>query len=99
MSEKKNKFDLKIIAPPNPLLKKKSNAITKVTPDLISFVGELQELMYKAGGVGIASPQVGVPARIFAMHLFDEPNGEPQSPTIDNGRSIIIVKSESISID
>jgi peptide deformylase len=58
---------LPIIAYGDPVLKKKALPVEKDDPELASLVENMWETMYKAEGVGLAAPQVGVGKRIFVI--------------------------------
>ncbi|MDC0980349.1 peptide deformylase [Bdellovibrionales bacterium] len=49
---------LDILHYPNPLLRKKSEVVSEVTPDLFSFAHDMLETMYSFSGIGLAAPQV-----------------------------------------
>lgn len=51
----------------NPVLRKKSLEISKDYPNLKVLIDEMFETMYKAEGVGLAAPQVGLNIRLFVM--------------------------------
>ena len=50
-----------------PVLKKKAEPITPDYPDLENLIENMWETMYKASGVGLAAPQVGLPIRLFLV--------------------------------
>ena len=41
--------------------------ISPITPETQTLIDDLIETMYTAPGVGLAAPQVGVPARVFVV--------------------------------
>ncbi|MBN2306689.1 peptide deformylase [Candidatus Peregrinibacteria bacterium] len=53
----------------NPILRKKSTPVEKITKKTLKLVKDMHETMIEANGVGIAAPQVGVNERIFLMTL------------------------------
>lgn len=55
------------------ILRKKCRAVEKITDREITLIKDMKETMYKAQGVGIAAPQVGVLKRIFVV---DVENGD-----------------------
>src|SRR5438128_6109630 len=55
------------------VLEKPSESITNVTEAEVKLVQDMIETMYKAPGVGLAAPQVGVPKRIM---VTDTTSGE-----------------------
>ena len=60
---------LKIVKYPDPILKKKSVPVTEFNGNLKSLIKDLLFTMYKAPGIGLAAPQVGVSQRIFVMDI------------------------------
>ena len=58
---------LPIVAYGDPVLRKKAEDITQDYPDLASLIANMWETMYKASGVGLAAPQVGLPIRLFVI--------------------------------
>ena len=56
-----------IVAYGDPVLRKKAKEIPKEYPKLNDLVDAMFETMYKASGVGLAGPQVGLPLRIFVI--------------------------------
>lgn len=58
---------LEILHYPNPLLKRKSVAVTTVTPELQKLADDMLETMYAAPGVGLAAPQVGELVRLLVI--------------------------------
>jgi peptide deformylase len=65
--------ELQIITYPDPRLKKVSEPIPQITPQLKELAVRMFELMRQARGVGLAAPQVGQNIRMFVMN----PTGEP----------------------
>jgi peptide deformylase len=51
----------------DPILKKKAEPVTEITPELKNFIKDLTYTMYETDGVGLAAPQVGVSQRIFVI--------------------------------
>ena len=58
---------LPIIAYGDPVLRKTGKDITNEYPNLDALLENMFETMYKARGIGLAAPQVGVPIRIFIV--------------------------------
>jgi peptide deformylase len=58
---------LPIVAYGDPVLRKKAKEIPSDYPKLTELVENMFETMYKASGVGLAGPQVGLPLRIFVI--------------------------------
>lgn len=58
---------LPIVAYGDPVLRKKATDIKKDHPRLKEMVENMWETMYKASGVGLAAPQVGLSLRLFVI--------------------------------
>lgn len=70
---------LPITAFGNPILKQRSEDITKEFPDLQEFIKNMFETMSKAYGVGLAAPQVNKSVRIFVVDTTLSIEGEDKS--------------------
>ena len=64
---------MKIITLPNPILKKKSDPIDKVDNKIKKLMDEMLNTMYKAPGIGLAAPQIGINKRIIVMDTSPRP--------------------------
>lgn len=53
----------------NPLLRQKSQEVSKITPEIRKLIQEMKEIMLKYDGVGLAAPQIGIPLRIIVCQL------------------------------
>jgi peptide deformylase len=51
----------------NPILRKKAESVTKVDDHIKGLIQEMDDLMQKSKGVGLAAPQVGLGLRIFIL--------------------------------
>lgn len=58
---------LPIFAYGQPVLRKKSLAITSDYPGLAELIADMYETMYSAKGVGLAAPQIGKDIRLFIV--------------------------------
>ncbi|MGI9547563.1 MAG: peptide deformylase [Flavobacteriaceae bacterium] len=58
---------LPIVAYGDPVLRKTAKAIDREYPELQQLITNMWETMYKASGVGLAAPQIGLPIRIFVI--------------------------------
>src|SRR5690606_25673239 len=54
---------------PNPVLLRESKPVEEFGPDLDNLVQRMVDAMYKANGIGLAAPQIGVPLQVFVMDL------------------------------
>ena len=67
-----------ILIAPQAILKAKARAVTAADADRIrDLVPRMFATMYKAPGIGLAAPQVGVGLRLFVMDLMENEKAEP----------------------
>lgn len=53
----------------DPILRKISKPVKKITPGVITLLDDMEETMYVEDGVGLAAPQVGSLRRIFIVDV------------------------------
>jgi peptide deformylase len=58
---------LPIVAYGDPVLRKKSEEISKDYPNLQELIANMRETMHNASGVGLAAPQIGKAIRLFVI--------------------------------
>ena len=71
---------LPILAYGDPVLRKVGKEITADYPELNTLLDNMWETMYKANGVGLAAPQVGLPIRLFLVDTSPFADDEELSP-------------------
>ena len=74
---------LKVRTYPDPILKKKAEAVTDFGTDSQKLFDDMIETMYQEDGVGIAAPQVGISKRIFIA-----------SPSMTRGEEYVFINPE-----
>ncbi len=57
----------KIVEYGDKILREKAKPVTKITPNILKLLDNMAETMYKAKGVGLAAPQVGVSKRVIVV--------------------------------
>ncbi|HAR63101.1 MAG: peptide deformylase [Candidatus Margulisiibacteriota bacterium] len=65
---------LHIVPQEDPLIRKKSKAIDRITPELKSLAKDMLETMYSASGVGLAAVQVGFLQRMVVIDVSENRN-------------------------
>lgn len=68
---------LPILVAPDPRLKAKAQSVESVDGEIRQLMDDMLESMYKARGIGLAAPQVGVSKRVIVMDIStedEEPN-------------------------
>ena len=63
-----------ILIYPHPLLRRKSAAVGSFDKTLRQLAGDMQRSMYRAKGIGLAAPQVGVLKRVIVADMSEERN-------------------------
>ena len=69
----------------------KSKPVGAVTEEILELGEKMVQTMYKHDGVGLAAPQVGVPLRMFALHVYapEDENGNPLPATSPGERELL----------
>ena len=85
---------LPIVAYGDPVLKKVATEIEATYPELTTLIANMFETMYKAKGVGLAAPQIGLGIRLFIVDgapFADEEGEEPDEKAagIENFKKVI----------
>lgn len=83
-----------IVAYGDPVLRKVAKPIEANYPKLNELLGNMWETMYKANGVGLAAPQIGLPIRIFLVDTSpfadDEEMNEEDRSQLDGFKKVFI---------
>ena len=58
-----------ILTVPNPVLKRVSKPVSKVTDETRALMDDMLETMYDAPGIGLAAIQIGVPLNVIVMDI------------------------------
>ena len=58
-----------IVKFPDPILQRPEQPVTAFDEDLRKLVDDMFESMYKALGIGLAAPQIGIPKRLTVIDL------------------------------
>jgi peptide deformylase len=78
---------LPIVAYGDPVLRRKAEPISRDYPNLGELIENMFETMYKAGGVGLAAPQIGKSIRLFIVDAAPFAEDEPE---LENFQRIFI---------
>lgn len=65
---------LRIIEAPNPILKKPALPVERIDEPVRRLMDDMLETMYRAPGIGLAAPQVGVSKRLVVIDVSEEKN-------------------------
>jgi peptide deformylase len=77
---------------PDPVLKRRTEPVERITPEIVELCRDMAETMYAAPGVGLAANQVGVPLRVFTADCHGE--GEPRQLVTMINPEIVDVRGE-----
>jgi peptide deformylase len=61
-----------IITAPHPTLRRKARKVTNFGPKLQTLIDDMIDTLREAPGVGLAAPQIDVPARVIVIEFGDE---------------------------
>ena len=64
---------MKIITLPDPILKKKCDPVVEVNDEIRSLLDDMLKTMYKAPGIGLAAPQIGISKRLIVLDVSPRP--------------------------
>ena len=70
---------LEILQAPHPVLKTKAKPVARVDDGLRRLAADMFETMYKAPGIGLAAPQVGVSERLIVLDVTDGDERRPMT--------------------
>lgn len=60
---------LEILKFPHPVLKKRSEAVSRIDEEVKKLIHDMRETMVDAGGIGLAACQVGVSRRVIVLDV------------------------------
>ena len=60
---------LEVIKYPHPILKKRSETVSKIDEEVEKLIQDMKETMYMAGGVGLAACQIGISRRVIVLDV------------------------------
>lgn len=93
-------MELKLTYYGNPILRRKCDAVQKITKEIKELALAMIEKMKVANGIGLAAPQVNHPLRLFVTCVpiqQDDESWEPGTPRIFINPRIVSTSDEIIS--
>ena len=85
---------LPIIVAPDPRLKRKAAPVERVDDEVRQLMDDMLETMYKAPGIGLAAPQVGVLKRVIVVDVARE-GEDPQPHKMANPEIVSVSDNDS----
>jgi peptide deformylase len=84
-----------IIIAPDPVLKAKAKPVENIDGGIVRLMDDMLETMYRAPGIGLAAPQIGVLQRVIVIDVADK-DEKPQPFAMANPE--ILWKSDETSV-
>ena len=84
----------KILFVPNPILRKKSDFLIKITLNDLNIAKKMTDLMLKAPGVGLAANQIGILKQIITVNIPDEKRNKDKIYSLFNPNIISYSKKK-----
>lgn len=85
---------LQIVKYPDPILKRKTEPVGKISKEVFTLVDNMIETMLNNDGLGLAATQVGSPLRLFVINVSLDGN-VPKSMVVINPR---VISEEDVEI-
>ena len=92
---------LEIVTFPDPVLSKKAGEVGDVDGEVKKLMDDMLETMYKAPGVGLAAPQVGIDKRVIVIDIGPKEDRSPiflANPEILESEGEIIFEEGCLSL-
>ncbi|WP_395014898.1 peptide deformylase [Dongia sp.] len=86
---------LPIIVAPDPRLKQVAKPVDKVDAEIRRLMDDMLETMYKAPGIGLAAPQVGVLKRVIVIDIARE-DEKPEPLRMANPELIAVSDEDAV---
>lgn len=89
-----------ILTIPDPKLRRVTELVHEITPELQDLIDEMFQVMYDADGVGLASTQIGLPMRLAVIDVSRSRN-EPMviiNPEIIESRDPVSMQEGCLSV-
>lgn len=64
---KETKLKIKLFG--DPVLRKKTKPVTRITPEYRQILSQMASVMYEEGGIGLAAPQVGISEQLIVVDI------------------------------
>lgn len=84
----------------DPVLRSEAKSVEKITKKTIDLLDNMADTMYKADGIGLAAPQVGVLQRIFIVDTGEKNEGliEMINPELVSSEGNAIMEEACLSV-
>ena len=83
----------------DPVLRKKAQPVTEVTPELRRMIADMVDTMYEEVGIGLAAPQVGISLRLMVVSDNEGRHAFPMiNPVITERRGSVTAEEGCLSL-
>lgn len=83
---------LRIVQYPDPVLRKVAKPLPEITDEVRLVAARMIELMFESQGIGLAAPQVGLPWRLFVVHVpADDDRSADSIPQTSTAEPVVYV--------
>lgn len=93
---------LQLIEYPHPALLRKASPLVKIDDGVCDAVEQMFDIMYEAGGIGLAANQVGLPYRLFVVNLEARPGAGEEivfiNPVLSRPRGTAVQEEGCLSL-
>lgn len=93
---------LELVEYPHPALARRSLPLVQIDDELCDAVGEMFEIMYASGGIGLAANQVALPYRLFIVNVEGRPDAGEElvfiNPVLSRPRGVAVQEEGCLSL-
>lgn len=93
---------LELVEFPHPALARRSRPLVQIDDELCDAVGAMFDIMYSAGGIGLAANQVALPYRLFIVNVEGRPDAGEElvfvNPVLSRPRGIAVQEEGCLSL-
>jgi peptide deformylase len=93
---------LELVEFPHPALLRRARPLARIDDTIHDVVEQMFEIMYQAGGIGLAATQVALPYRLFIVNLEARPNAGEElvfiNPSLSRPRGNAVQEEGCLSL-
>ncbi|MFN5755442.1 MAG: peptide deformylase [Planctomycetia bacterium] len=93
---------LQLVEFPHPALLRRASPLVKIDDAVCDAVEQMFDIMYEAGGIGLAANQVGLPYRLFIVNIEARPDAGEElvfiNPTLSRPRGTAVQEEGCLSL-
>ena len=93
---------LELVEFPHPALLRRARPLVRIDDTIHDVVEQMFEIMYQAGGIGLAATQVALPYRLFVVNLEARPDAGEElvfiNPSLSRPRGNAVQEEGCLSL-